>query len=146
HSMFSHRTRMRRETLGVIAISCFSVAVAGAQTPDTLAKTSLGPMVVTATRTNATLDRAPLHTTVIGRAEIMRSPAQTLDQLLRDIPGVNLPGAPYFVTDPTGQQTKIRGVTNSKVLVLLDGVPIHDPFYSTTQWFKVPLSSIERVE
>ena len=40
----------------------------------------------------------------------------------------------------------MRGVTNSKVLVLVDGAPVHDPFYTTTQWFKVPLSAIERVE
>ena len=59
---------------------------------------------------------------------------------------MNIPGAPYYTTDPTGQQTKMRGVTNSKVLVLVDGAPVHDPFYTTTQWFKIPLSSIERVE
>ncbi|HXT19038.1 MAG TPA: TonB-dependent receptor [Gemmatimonadaceae bacterium] len=114
--------------------------------PSDSTKATLGPVVVSATRATTTLDRVPLHATVIGRAEIMQSPARTLDQLLRDIPGMNIPGAPYYTTDPTGQQTKLRGVTNSKVLMLVDGVPIHDPFYSTTQWFKVPLSAIERIE
>jgi iron complex outermembrane receptor protein len=66
--------------------------------------------------------------------------------MLREIPSMNLPGAPYYTTDPTGQQTRMRGVTNSKVLMLVDGVPVHDPFYSTTQWFKLPMSSVERVE
>lgn len=103
-------------------------------------------VVVTATRSATTAERIPLHATVIGPAQIMKSPAQTLDQLLREIPGMNLPGAPYYTTDPTGHQTKLRGVTNSKVLVLVDGMPVHDPFYTTTQWFKVPLSAIERVE
>lgn len=147
--MLNNRIANCREVAVIVVASFFRIAAAGAQLPppgDTTVKTSLGPVVVTATRSNTTVERAPLHTTVIGHAQIMQSPAQTLDQLLRDIPGVNLPGAPYYVTDPTGQQTKIRGVSNSKVLVLLDGVPIHDPFYSTTQWFKVPLSSIERVE
>ena len=124
-------------------------SVAGAQTPtrpSDSTTTSLGKVVISATRTTTTLERVPLHATVITQADIKKSPAQTLDQLLRDIPGMNLPGAPFYTTDPTGQQTKLRGVTNSKVLVLVDGVPVHDPFYSTTQWFKVPLSSIERVE
>ena len=62
------------------------------------------------------------------------------------MPGMNVSGAPFYTTDPTGHQTKMRGVTNSKVLVLVDGIPVHDPFYGTTQWFKVPLSSIDRVE
>ena len=131
----------------VLAASAWGVA--GAQAPgrtDDSTKTALGAVVVSATRTTTALDRVPLHATVITRADIKKSPAQTLDQLLREIPGMNLSGAPYYTTDPTGHQTKLRGVTNSKVLVLVDGVPIHDPFYSTTQWFKVPLSSIERVE
>lgn len=107
---------------------------------------AIGGVVVTATRTATTVERMPLHTTILSRDDIKRSPAQSLDQLLREVPGMNIPGAPFYTTDPTGHQTRLRGVTNSKVLMLLDGIPIHDPFYSTTQWFKVPLSSIERVE
>jgi iron complex outermembrane receptor protein len=103
-------------------------------------------VVVSASRAATSLRDMSLSATVVTAAEIRKSPAQTLDQLLRDVPGVNLPGAPYYTTDPTGQQTKMRGLTNSKVLMLVDGVPVHDPFYSTTQWFKIPLSSIERVE
>jgi iron complex outermembrane receptor protein len=103
-------------------------------------------VVVTASRGDATLEEMPLYTTVITREEIRNTPATTLDQLLRQVPGINLAGAPYFTTDPTGNQVRMRGVTNSKVLVLLDGIPLLDPFYTTVQWFKVPLSSIERVE
>ena len=107
---------------------------------------TLGAIVVTATRAPTTLGHMPLHTTVISHDEIAKSPAQTIDQLLREVSGLNMSGAPFYTTDPTGQQTRMRGVTNSKVLVMLDGVPIHDPFYSTTQWFKVPLSSVDHIE
>ena len=107
---------------------------------------TLSTIVVSATRSSTTLRQMALHTTVITQEQIAASPAQTLDQLLRMTPGVNMPGAPYYTTDPTGHQTRLRGVTNSKVLMLLDGVPLHDPFYSTTQWFKIPLSDVERVE
>jgi iron complex outermembrane receptor protein len=93
-----------------------------------------------------TLQQMALHTTVITHENLQKSPAQTLDQVLREVAGVNVSGAPFYVLDPTGQQTKMRGATNSKVLVMVDGIPIHDPFYNTTQWFKVPLSGIERVE
>jgi iron complex outermembrane receptor protein len=133
----------------VVAVSMASSLAAQAPTSppqkDTSAK-SLGAVVVSATRASTTVERIALHATLVTQEQIRKSPAQTLDQLLRDIPGVNMPGAPYYTTDPTGQQTKMRGVTNSKVLVLVDGTPVHDPFYTTTQWFKVPLSAIERVE
>lgn len=131
-----------------VALSLLAVSAAQAQTASDIKDTVkfVPVVVVTASRAATTAKEMALHTSVISNAEIMKSPAQTLDQLLREIPGVNLPGAPYYTTDPTGHQTKLRGVTNSKVLVLVDGIPVHDPFYTTTQWFKVPLSSIERVE
>jgi iron complex outermembrane receptor protein len=103
-------------------------------------------IVVSASRSGDTLlQDMPLHTTVIGQADIENSPAQTLDQLLRNVPGLLIPGAPAYTTDPTGQNIKFRGM-DKKVLVLVDGIPVLDPFYTTIQWFKVPLSSVERVE
>ncbi|MFO1413253.1 MAG: TonB-dependent receptor [Burkholderiales bacterium] len=103
-------------------------------------------VVVAATRSDTRLADMPMYATVITSEQIRNSPAQTLDQLLRQVPGINLPGAPYYVTDPTGNQIRMRGTTNSKVLVMVDGIPVLDPFYTTVQWFKVPLSSIEKVE
>jgi len=106
----------------------------------------LDQIVVTASRADTALEAMPQYTTIITQEDIRRSPAQTLDQLLRNVPGFNLTGVPAAQSDPTGHQTRMRGLGNAKVLVLLDGVPIHDPFYLTTQWFKVPLTNIERVE
>lgn len=106
----------------------------------------LEAVTISASRSETRVEEMPLHTTVISRSEIEESPAQTLDQLLRNVPGMNFTGVPASQSDPTGHQTKMRGLGNAKVLVLLDGVPIHDPFYMTTQWFKLPLSDIERVE
>lgn len=107
---------------------------------------TMNAVVVSASRSDTKLQDMPLHTTVVSREAIEKSPAQTLDQLLRNVPGLNFTGVPAAISDPTGQQTRMRGMGNAKVLVLLDGVPIHDPFYLTTQWYKVPLSNIERVE
>jgi outer membrane receptor protein involved in Fe transport len=103
-------------------------------------------VVVSASRSGATLAEMPLYTTVVTPEQIRNSPAQTTDQLLRNTPGINLTGAPFYTTDPTGNQIKMRGLTNAKVLMLLDGAPLLDPFYTTVQWFKVPPSSIERIE
>jgi iron complex outermembrane receptor protein len=102
-------------------------------------------VVISASRSETKLDAMPQHTTVITQDQIKSSPAQTIDQLLRGVPGLLIPGTPYFTTDPTGHNIKLRGM-DKKVLVMVDGIPIHDPFYTTVQWFKVPLSSVERVE
>jgi iron complex outermembrane receptor protein len=103
-------------------------------------------VVVTASRSQTAIQEMPLHTTIVSREDIDKSPAQTLDQLLRNVPGMNFTAVPAALSDPTGHQTRMRGLGNAKVLVLLDGVPIHDPFFLTTQWFKVPTASIERIE
>ncbi len=106
---------------------------------------ALETVVVSATRSDTRLQDMPLHTTVISQEEIRHSPAQTLDQLLRNVPALLVSGSPAYTTDPTGHNIKFRGM-DKKVLVLVDGIPVLDPFYTTIQWFKVPLSSIERVE
>ena len=118
----------------------------GAQAAAPLAVQELDSVVVAASRSETRVEDMPLHTTVITQEEIRQSPAQSLDQLLRNVPGFNFSGIPAAQSDPTGQSTKLRGLGNAKVLMLLDGVPIHDPFYLTTQWLKVPLSTIARVE
>jgi len=102
-------------------------------------------VVVSASRSNATLESMPQHTTIISQEQILNSAAQTVDQLLRNIPGLLIPGAPFFTADPTGQSITTRGI-KSTTLVLVDGIPALDPFYETVQWYKIPLANIERIE
>ena len=126
------------------------IALAAAQTA--LAQTSpattpeLAPVVISTSRNETHLEDMPSSTTVITQEDIRKSSAQSVDQLLKTLPGFNFSGAPSYLSDPTGTQTKMRGLGNDKVLVLLDGIPIIDPFYETTQWFRVPMASIERIE
>ena len=108
-------------------------------------ETTLGAVVVSASRAETRLQDMPLHTTVISREQIEHSPAQSLDQVLRNVPGLLVPGSPAYTTDPTGQNIKFRGM-DKKVLVLVDGIPVHDPFFTTIQWYKIPLATVERVE
>ncbi|MDR2011690.1 MAG: TonB-dependent receptor [Rhodanobacter sp.] len=108
--------------------------------------TELPRIIVSASRDDATLAEIPQSTTIITRQHIDDSPAQSLDQLLRNVASINLSSIPAASKDPTGQSLSMRGLGNSTVLVLLDGVPIMDPFYGTVQWFKVPLATIDRIE
>jgi outer membrane receptor protein involved in Fe transport len=125
-----------------------SVAVMGLCQPSRAQETTDGmaAVIVSASRSETRIEDMPLHTTIVTQEQIRQSAAQTIDQLLRDIPGMNFTAVPAALSDPTGQQAKMRGLGNAKVLMLLDGVPLHDPFYLTTQWFKVPLANVERIE
>jgi outer membrane receptor protein involved in Fe transport len=110
----------------------------------------LEPVVVSAGRVEQKLREVPANVTVLTREEIQRSPAQTIDDLLRQIPGFSLfRRASSLVAQPTTQGVSLRGIGPSGVsrtLVLLDGVPFNDPFGGWVYWSKVPLESIERIE
>ena len=74
----------------------------------------------------------------IGRRQIEQAPSHQLDQLLKDIPGVQL----FRRSDarsghPTSQGVTLRalgGNASSRALLVLDGVPQSDPFGGWVNW------------
>jgi outer membrane receptor protein involved in Fe transport len=74
----------------------------------------------------------------VGRREIERSPSHELDQLLKDVPGLQL----FRRSDarsghPTSQGVTLRalgGNASSRALLVLDGVPQSDPFGGWVNW------------
>ena len=103
-------------------------------------------VTVTATRSGTPLDEIPLNTTVLTKEALEVAPDQTIDQILKNVPGVILNDTPYYQKDPTGQSINVRGLGNARTLVLIDGLPANDAFYGTVQWNLVPMSSIDSVE
>ena len=106
----------------------------------------LPPVVVTATRSQRTIADQPLSVTVVERRQIEDTPAQSLDDVLRTVPGVNVPLAASYQLHPTAGSVSMRGLGGIRALVMLDGVPLNDPFFGYVQWNRVPLENIERVE
>jgi outer membrane receptor protein involved in Fe transport len=110
----------------------------------------LEPVVVTATRTEQRLDEAPASVTVLSREDIRQGAGQALDDLLRQVPGFSLfRRSSSIVSHPTTQGVSLRGIGPSgasRALVLLDGVPINDPFGGWVYWDRVPLQSVEQIE
>jgi outer membrane receptor protein involved in Fe transport len=103
-------------------------------------------IVVTATRSERSVSELPVSTTVISEKQLDTAPATFVDDLLRTVPGVhmNLAGSASSLT--TGQRISMHGLGGTRALVLLDGIPIHDPYFGTVQWQKVPLDSLRQVE
>ena len=87
---------------------------------------------------------------MLTREDISQSASQTLDDLLRQVPGFSLfRRSSSLVSHPTTQGVSLRGIGpsgTSRALVLLDGVPINDPFGGWVYWDRIPLQSIEQVE
>ena len=76
-------------------------------------------------------------------------PQTSLDQIVNHIPGIWAPTIPTGQLHPTGQPFNIRGFGSSttiNTLVMVDGVPINDPYFRTVDWSQVSKASIERIE
>ena len=110
----------------------------------------LDPYVVTATRGQQTLSETPTSVRVFEADEIERTPALTLDGALRSVPGFSLfRRSDSLSAHPTTQGVSLRGLGPSgasRTLVLLDGVPVNDPFGGWVAWSKLPRLSLNRVE
>ena len=81
----------------------FQVEVVLAQiTPPPNYDQKLNDMVVNATRSGTPLDQMSLNTTILTKEVLESSPDQTIDQVLKNVPGVFLNDVPYYQKDPTG--------------------------------------------
>jgi outer membrane cobalamin receptor len=125
-----------------------AATAAAAQQPEEPVR--LPPVVVTPSRLEQKADDVPAAVTVVDREDIRESPSQTLDDLLRQVPGFSLfRRTSSVVGHPTTQGLSLRGIGpsgTSRALVLLDGVPLNDPFGGWVYWDRVPLPGIEQVE
>lgn len=111
---------------------------------------ALAVTTVTGTRMPTPVTDVPAALTVVDRDAIRRSPAMTLDDLLRRQPGFRLfRDQSSLVAHPTTQGASLRGLAPNgagRALVLVDGLPLNDPFGGWAYWSKVPLVGVERIE
>jgi iron complex outermembrane receptor protein len=102
-------------------------------------------VVVTATRSEADLDKTPLSASVITRRELDARPLQNVDQQLTLTEGVYVQRFQGF--SATDSNVYLRGFNGSaRTLVLLDGQPLNDAFSSSINWTGLPTGQIDRIE
>ena len=134
--------------LAALLLGLVAVSPAAAQAPDDA--TRLEPVVVTVTRMEQKAGEAPASVTVLTRDDIEHSASQTVDDLLRQVPGFSLfRRSSSLVTHPTTQGLSLRGIGpsgTSRALVLVDGVPANDPFGGWVYWGRIPMLGIEQIE
>ena len=105
----------------------------------------LSGVVTTATRTPTLADQVATTLNVLTPREIETSPARESQDLLREIPGVELPRTSSLVGG-TAQIVSIRGVDEGRTAVTFDGFPINDAWGEWIDWGRVPKGMLDRVE
>lgn len=130
-------------TLGFIS-GLANVAYA-AESGDTV---ELGEVVVTATRSKATLSDAPASVTVINAQNIETKNASRLGDVLDQVPSLYLRGGAFGQSQGTigTSSMSLRGIDQTKTLILLDGQPIQDASSGKVNW-RIPfVEDIARIE
>ncbi len=107
-------------------------------------------VTVTPARAEVRLSEAPASVTVVDAEDMSNAAAQTLDDLLRQVPGFSIfRRSSSIVANPTTQGVSLRGAGASgasRTLVLTDGVPLNDAFGGWVYWDRVPRAAIDRIE
>lgn len=107
-------------------------------------------VTVTATRTGTRLNDVAGSLVLLSSQDVSTTAAATLDDALRQVPGFTLfRRSGSRTANPTTQGVSLRGVGASgasRALVLVDGIPLNDPFGGWVYWGRVPRESVERIE
>jgi outer membrane receptor for ferrienterochelin and colicin len=105
------------------------------------AQLNLPDMVVSASRSAEPSAQVPFSLVTVSGHELHSAPTATLDGALRGVPGFSLfRRSDSLTANPTAQGVSLRGLGPSgasRSLVLLDGVPLNDPFGGWVTWSKV---------
>lgn len=128
---------MQRNLLAAVIAGLFVTPVSAQDIP------TLGEIVVTATRTALTADEALAAVTVITRRDIERSQANSLDEVLRAVPDLEISRNGGY-----GKSTSLflRGTNADHVLVLVDGVRAASATLGTFAWENLRPDQVERIE
>lgn len=130
---------------------------AQAQTRDTTTTGSTGKRAVlletstiTATRTAQTVRELPASVVVLQPVDRVETAAKSVSDFLRVIPGYSTKDYQSSrVTSPANTAPSLRGLggtSASRTLVLLDGIPMNEPFAGWVYWPRVPLGLVRQVE
>jgi len=104
-------------------------------------------IVVSATRSQQEIADVPVSTTVLSSSEIEATPVRTLDDLLRNVAGVDIPVASVRNQFPGSNRLSMRGLAgNRAALALIDGIPLNDGYTGAVLWKRIPTFEIQQIE
>ena len=99
----------------------------------------LGEVVISATRTNRSVEDLPMPVSVIGQDKIQETGAMRLSEVLREQTGLQ-------VVANHGSGLQMQGLSSDYILILLDGEPLIGRTAGTLDLDRISVSNIERIE
>jgi outer membrane cobalamin receptor len=107
-------------------------------------------ILVSATRTEIRLADTPGSTILLTAQDVTATPALRVDDLLRQVPGFSLfRRSGSRTANASAQGVSLRGLggsASSRALVMVDGIPLVDPFGGWVYWDRVPRVALSSVE
>ncbi len=107
-------------------------------------------VVVTADRTSEPASQVAWSVTTLDADALSSAPSLTVDDALRSVPSFSLFRRDGSLTaNPTTQGVSLRGLGPSgasRSLVLLDGLPLNDPFGGWITWSQIPKTGLASAE
>jgi vitamin B12 transporter len=124
----------------VLLLVLWPTSDAFAQTP---AAKNLDPVVVTATKSEESLERLGASVTVITEEEMRDKNYTTLEEALRHVPGVDIQRSGGL-----GKTTsiRIRGAGPQQVQVMVDGLRVKSPTLGVAELSDFALDGVQRIE
>jgi vitamin B12 transporter len=99
--------------------------------------------VVTASRIEEPIERVPASVTIITKEDIEKKHAITVDEILRDVPGLHIS---RFGTIGEESFPRLRGSDNRHLLVMIDGVVVNPTYNDVFDFADYHVDNIERIE
>ncbi len=126
------------------------VTVTAGQPLNVILRQPLETVVVTAYHSALRGSESPASTRVLDRQQLQQSASPVLDGKLREVPGFELfRRSSSLVANPTTEGISLRGLGStaaSRSLVVLDDIPLNDPYGGWIHWEELPELSIQSVE
>ncbi len=106
-----------------------------------------GEVVVTGTRVEKAITKVPGRIEMISAKLIEAMPVLTADDLMQTVPGVQVSrGYGLFSNKAIVTMRGLGGKEQSRVLVLLDGIPVNKTDGGSVNWNMININNIERIE
>src|SRR3990172_4340052 len=131
--------------LFALGIICVATAASAAESSDVV---ELGEVVVTATRMETGASVTPAAVTVVTAKNIEAKNASRLGDVLDQVPSLYLRGGAFGQSQGTigTSGMSLRGIDQSRTLILLDGQPIQDAGSGKVNWRGPFIEDIARGE
>ena len=126
------------------------VTIAAGQSLNIVLRQPLETVVVTAYRSALGSSESPASTRVLDTQQLQQAASPSLDGKLREVPGFTLfRRSSSLVANPTTEGVSLRGLGStaaSRSLVVLDDIPLNDPYGGWIHWEELPELAIHSIE